>query len=538
MSKKFIIFFLLNILLLIDFSFTEKQEKQEKKEEEKTYEYYDDEEYLKKTIKSYNYTNIIYYDDTNYSLILNKTEPTFILFYTPICHLCPQFIPIYIETANYCKEKNIEAYFTRIDSSISPNATDEYDVEEYPSIFFIYKEEKYKYDGIASKEEMLSFMEKKKNDDVYLIKKLSEIDHYFNKKKLLLMSTLKNKTSDLYDSFLNLARSSTKLEFISCESDECIKKYGEDVILFKTFDEKENSYLKNYGNIFDEINFNSVYDFVSIFSIETGAFLGPDGIDALIHYGKQALIYVRKNKDEKNKKDKYDSLFKKLGKELRFNNTYVFVSDLGETTGTNIGSAFSILPEELPGIFFYQQDTGDPYANVKIFSKRNLDMSKESKQSILNFIKDVNEGLIKRDLYSEAPSESKMDEGIKYVVGKTFDRDVLEEKNNVFLTVIGDEDYMEEEQNFLRTLKAMSKKYEDKNITFAYINISKNEPRDLDIWGVPLPIGFLYTNALDKKNVIKFVPKDNKDISEKEVVNFLEKNLKDYTINDDKIEDL
>ena len=51
-------------------------------------------------------------------------------------------------------------------------------------------------------------------------------------------------------------------------------------------------------------------------------------------------------------------------------------------------------------------------------------MSKESKQSILNFIKDVNEGLIKRDLYSEAPSESKMDEGIKYVVGKTFDRDV------------------------------------------------------------------------------------------------------------------
>ena len=77
-----------------------------------------------------------------------------------------------------------------------------------------------------------------------------------------------------------------------------------------------------------------------------------------------------------------------------------------------------------------------------------------------------------------------------------------------------------------------------KNITFAYINISKNEPRDVDIWGVPLPIGFLYTNALDKKNVIKFVPKDNKDISEKEVVNFLEKNLKDYTINDDKIEDL
>ena len=48
-------------------------------------------------------------------------------------------------------------------------------------------------------------------------------------------------------------------------------------------------------------------------------------------------------------------------------------------------------------------------------------MSKESKTSIINFIKDINKGLIKRDLYSEPTSERKIDEGIKYVVGKTFD---------------------------------------------------------------------------------------------------------------------
>ena len=101
MSKNIITIFLLCILIIKVIN---------EKEEERHYEYYDDEEYYKNAIKSYNYTNIIYYDDTNYSLILNKTEPTFILFYTPICHLCPEFIPIFIETANYCKEKNIEAY--------------------------------------------------------------------------------------------------------------------------------------------------------------------------------------------------------------------------------------------------------------------------------------------------------------------------------------------------------------------------------------------------------------------------------------------
>ena len=142
--------------------------------------------------------------------------------------------------------------------------------------------------------------------------------------------------------------------------------------------------------------------------------------------------------------------------------------------------------------------------------------------------------MIKRDLYSESPNESKIEDGIKYVVGKTFDRDVIEEKKNVFLTIIEDEDYMEEEQNFLRMIKKMSKEYESKNLIFAYINISKNEPRDLEIRGMPYPFGYLYTNALEKKKIIKFLPNDNKKISESEVRNFLDK----YINEDDNIEDL
>ena len=543
MPKNIFLFLLISIFIII---FSEEQdeakksEKSEKETEEAPYDYYDDEEDYKKLLNSYNYTNIEYYDDTNYTLIFNKTDPTFILFYTPTCHYCYKFIPIFIETADYCKENKMEANFIRIDSFASPNATEEFEAMEYPSIFFVYKEEKYKYEGMASKEAMLSFMEKKQNDDVFVIKKLKEIKEYLNKKDLVLMSTLTNKTSDLYDSFLFLAKNTISLEFVSCETKECIKKYGEDIILFKTFDEKENSFMKDYYIINKEIELNSVYDFVSIFSIETGGFLGPHEIDSLIHYNKQALIYVRNNMDENNKKNKYDPLFKNLGKELRFNDTYVFVSDMGESTGTNIGEAFSIVREELPGIFFYQQNTGDPLANVKIYSKRNINMEKESIESVKNFINDVKNGKIKRDLYSEPSSESGMEDGIRRVVGKTFDRDVVNEEKNVFLAVIEDEDYMEEEQKFLRMLKKLCKNYENKNIIFAYINIGRNEPRDLDIRGLPYPIGFLYTNSLKKKDIIKFVPKNYKDISEKEVENFIRRYAKIYSVSDeeDQTEDL
>ena len=544
MSKN--IFILILLLTIIAYIYSQKENETNNKEkindEQGDNNFEDDEKEYKDYVNSFNYTNVKYYDDTNYTKILDDPNPTFVLFYTQTCHYCFKFLPIFVETADYCHEKKIEANFIRIDSDSSPNATEEFEVEEYPSIFFSYKDEKYRYEGMITKEDMLNFMEKKKNDDVYIIKNLKEVKNYLDKKNLVLMSTIKNKTSELYQAFIDYAKSTMSVEFISCITDECIKKYGEDVILFKNFDEKENSYIKDYSKIEPDIFFSSVYNFVIIFGMEAGGFLGRKEIDALLNYGKNALIYVRltgkEESDEKPKEDKYDILFKQLGKELRFNNTYVFVSDMGETVGTNIGDAFSILPEELPGIFYYQQNTGDELANVKIFSKRNLDMNKVDKDFVINFINEIKKGNIQRDLYSEPPSESQMEDGIRHVVGKTFDTYVVNEKKNVFLAVIEDEVYMEEEQNFLRILKKLSKKYENKNIKFAYINISKNEPRDLEIRSDKYPFAYLYTNALDKNNksIIKFEPKDIKNLSEKEVESFLKKYINLNKI--DKDEDL
>ena len=544
MSKN--IFILILLLTIITYIYSQKENETNNKEKinaEQGYNNFeDDEKEYKDYVNSFNYTNVKYYDDTNYTKILDDPNPTFVLFYTQTCHYCFKFLPIFVETADYCHEKKIEANFIRIDSDSSPNATEEFEVEEYPSIFFSYKDEKYRYEGMITKEDMLNFMEKKKNDDVYIIKNLKEVKNYLDKKNLVLMSTIKNKTSELYQAFIDYAKSTMSVEFISCITDECIKKYGEDVILFKNFDEKENSYIKDYSKIEPDIFFSSVYNFVIIFGMEAGGFLGRKEIDALLNYGKNALIYVRltgkEESDEKPKEDKYDILFKQLGKELRFNNTYVFVSDMGETVGTNIGDAFSILPEELPGIFYYQQNTGDELANVKIFSKRNLDMNKVDKDFVINFINEIKKGNIQRDLYSEPPSESQMEDGIRHVVGKTFDTYVVNEKKNVFLAVIEDEVYMEEEQNFLRLLKKLSKKYENKNIKFAYINISKNEPRDLEIRSDKYPFAYLYMNALDKNNksIIKFEPKDIKNLSEKEVESFLKKYINLNKI--DKDEDL
>ena len=255
--------------------------------------------------------------------------------------------------------------------------------------------------------------------------------------------------------------------------------------------------------------------------MECGSMITVDSLESLIRYNKTGFFYVRNSSDEENVK--YDKLFKELGKELRKDNTYVFVVDTGEIYQTSIQDAFSIYDGDLPAVFYYQQNTPDPAARNKLYSLRHLDMKKVSIESLMKFIKDIKKGKLKRDLYSMPASDCKMINGIRRVVGKTFDQYVSDEKRNVFLGIVESDDYRDEDRMFLEILGNLTQKYKD--LSFTYLNINTNEPRDLVIREGEVPVGFLYTNAMEKKEIIRFEPKNFSEIYKEEVVSFLDKNL-------------
>ena len=116
---------------------------------------------------------------------------------------------------------------------------------------------------------------------------------------------------------------------------------------------------------------------------------------------------------------------------------------------------------------------------------------------------------------------------MKIVIGRTFDKDVIDEKNNVLLTLI-DEYYINpESENVLNIMKNLSKKYNEENdkIVFAYTDAQKNEPRDVVISGQIPPIVLLYTNAMPEKKKIELKYENFTLITEEEVENFLIENL-------------
>jgi len=477
---------------------------------------------------AFNFTNVIHLDDSNYTEAIKKYDFLYLLFYSPWCGHCHHFLPIYIEVANYCKKKNLSTTFAKIDGTVSVNASMNFQIEEFPSVFFLKKGEKYKYNGMRTKEGLLYYMKRKINDDIFKINKLEEIKDFnpnMYNYSLVLLSTIKDKSTTIYKSFESFAKQAIFIDFFSCLSEKCFQKYGEDIILLKNFDEKENRYFSNYGKLEDAKN-DSVRHFASIYCVEMGAFLQQKHLDLTFEFKKKSIFYIRNSSISED--IKYDTFFKKIAKELRLYDIYTFISSIdGNDLQKSLTNAFSIVPDELPSIFYYDVNTGDPISNIQLFSMRHVNMKKINIDTINKFIEDIKAGKIKRDLYSELPSESKVVDGMKYVIGRTYDQDVINEKKNVFLAMI-EGNSNEDEIKFMDIFGNLTQKYqndEEKKIKFNFMDINKNEPRDIDVNNYDFPRAYLFTNALDKKEMIRFIPKNMSEITILEFETFLSEKL-------------
>lgn len=516
-----IIFFI--YLSYLPFCFSQDTNSTESNQEDDNPEDYNPEIDPENPFNKLDFKNVKTFDDSNYTEI-SSYDLIFLFFYTKSDGFSQFFIEQYLAAADYCAEKKMQVTFGKIDSNLSPNTLNQYEVKYFPSVFLLYKGKKHLYEGYRSKDAILAFLERKLSDDVIQIQKLSEINRYANLTYLVFLSTVKDNTTMVYKSFYNYAKNNSRFYFLSCLSNECHKKYGEDIILFKDGGLIEHSYLKEYEKL-DTAKINSVYHFASIFSVEPGEFLSHRSIDMIFEYEKKTIFYIRKS-SEPEQKDK-DKLFVELGKELRKRDINVFTCGSGEEGDSNIANALSLENEELPAVVYYVLNTGDKAANIHVFKKINLDLKTLTGDFVKNFISDVDKGKIKRDLYSEPMSQSKIVKYVKKIIGKTFDRDVVNCKKNFFLLVV-DSDMTKMEKFFMRIMRNLTFRYikdPEKNIALGFLNAEMNEARDINIKEGNFPKAFLYKNALEKKQVIEFVPKNISYFTLGEVEQFLLKNL-------------
>lgn len=487
-------------------------------------------DYYYDPFKNFDFGNLIWIDDTNATSEIKKYDYLYILFYSPWCEHCHIFLPEFVKASKYAEEKNLTIKFAKVDSARSLNFTEEYKVEGFPSIYLVTKTDKYFYEGQRTKEGLIKFFNRKKNNDLIEFDSLKQIKDYVNSNSssaIVLLCTLRHPETFLYQSFLNYSKINQNIDFLICDKDECVKEYRQDIVLFKKFDEKINKYTIDVGLI-SEAKIDSVKNFVGTYGIENGAVLNSYELNMMFEHKKKMLFYFRNSSLESQ--TKYDKIFKELGKEFRTKNIYTVVSDIaGSSVHQSIASAFVIVSKDLPTILYYdlnpnQNETDSAY----IYSMRSVSKEELTKEYIKEYINKIKKGKIKKDLFSEPTLDNYDFNGVRYVIGRTYDKSVIEEKNNVLIMFIEGNIICNECDKILGIMRNLTKKYpvEEKKIIFSYIDAGKNQPRDINLENETVPLILLYTNAMEEKKIIKFAHKNFTEIKEGEMEDFLSENLK------------
>lgn len=475
--------------------------------------------------KGIDLSNVINLHESNITSEMKKYDLIYLFFYSYFCDHCKNYLSEFAAASKYFAkpEKNLTVTFARIDLSYSPKLADEWNITSYPRVFLVNKTEKILYKGQKSKAGLIKYIYRRMHDDIFEIENLNEIEKYTNS-SVVVLSTLRYFNTMLFFSFQNYSKTNMQVDFVMCITDECLKKYGHNIIIYKPFDEKINTYLKEVGPV-SGARPNSVQEFFATYGIEAGAPLTDNELNLMFENNRKMLFYARhsSNKDQ----IKYDSLMKELGLEFRSKKIYTSILDIeGEEVFENIADIFGLAVQELPALLYYDlKEDENNQTNAILYSIRNVKKEQLTKEYIKDYIKKVDDGKIKEDLFSEPPLESYDVSGLRYVIGRNYDEDVVENKNNVLIAFVERGDPVCE--RLVDMMAELTKKYpvKEKKLVFAFMDITRNQPRDIDTKKEGIPLVILYANDKKDKPIFKLSHKDMGKITIEEIEGFLYQSL-------------
>ena len=105
---------------------------------------------------------------------------------------------------------------------------------------------------------------------------------------------------------------------------------------------------------------------------------------------------------------------------------------------------------------------------------------------------------------------------LKLVTQQTYNKEIIEQKKNVVLTLVDESVPKPENKKLLTMMKNLAKKYnpDEYNIFFYYMDISQNLPLDIDIKNEVLPITLLYKKTGNKQLIVKIEYRDFENLTE------------------------
>ena len=409
--------------------------------------------------------NLLILTDKNAQLSILNNECIFIFFYAPWCGHCQKFKPIFEETVKNAKEMNLSCNFAVVNSIKNEEISKQFEVEGFPTLILITKGEKFIYENERNSGGIIKYIQKHSKGIYKKINTLKEFDEIKKLDKIILLNTLDSKTNS-YKNFIEMAEDLDECEFVICESEECREKFKKDVLIIN---KNEINYYSNYNKSdnLNEINIDNLYSFYLKFSFVNGGDLNQNSLKYILSESKPTFIYFR-NKSTNIWEKEFNEIVEK------YKEKFIFLSsDIeGKEAYLNAAYILRIKKRDLPSVFLFDNLNKDE-ANKFKYNKESLSMENFEK-----FLEEYKNEKIKEVIDSEEiPDESKQIYNYRIIVGKSFETEVINYKENVLLFSFGEDCEMCEK--YLKDFDNLAKKYKEENIKFTIINLDENEIKNI-----------------------------------------------------------
>ena len=435
-------------------------------------------------VEEYSSEDVLILNDTNVEEEIKKSDVLLILTYVPCSPHCKKFKPTYLELSKKVKEEKLDYKISVIDGDKNSNFSQAHNIKGFPTVLlFINKGEKeYEYNGGQNVDNILKYIKKKKESPYNIFEKLEEVEKFIEENKLLLLLTEKDLKKEKI--FKEIADKNNLFEFAICQSDECIGKYNNDIIFFKPHDEpfaSLNNFLKEESLEFLAETFNQ---FLSIFSVGMGAILDESHPYYINEYNKSVLFFFRNEKDSN-----LDSIIKEVAKEYR-KKYYFLISDVDNEVGKETSQFFYLYDNDLPAVTFYEIKGEDTFVY-----KMDDNITKEN---IIKFINDINNNKILPLLATSEPPTKDLIEKYKFkiVIGKTFDKEIINDPQNVLVLMHSTYDNKEDFEIFEKLMDKY-KNNTEYDLKFVGYEINNNEIR---YGGEPIKVPTVYLYLKKEKD--------------------------------------
>ena len=399
--------------------------------------------------------------EATFDKALEKYEHMLVMFYAPWCGHCKKFKPELEKAAAVLRKENL--IVAKVDATAEKKLAEKYKVRGYPTVKFFKKGQATDYTAGRKEQDVINWVRKKSGPPTKPLKTADDVEKFQSDNEVCAIYF--GNDAEEIKVFEGVALKIEDYPFGVVEDEEVAKKFNakpKSVVIFKKFDEKRND--------LETVKEKELNDFLEKYSQKRVGTFDDKTTERVFGKNQPALVYFGEKGDKWNEAEKImEKIADKVGGKLK-----VVMSEIKEGMAKRIAEYIGIKNEDLPSVRIL-----DTRRDIK---KYIMEGSIDEK-NILNFIDGWEQGKLK--LHLKTQEEPKENNGDIFVVGKTFQKEVIDNDKDVMLVFYAP--WCGHCKQLLPKYEEAAKKLKAKNpkIVLAKMDATENEVESVTITGFP-----------------------------------------------------